>query len=72
MTNSSHHIEGNAVLDNFEEDLHLEPGQFNKCVMIFYVSIVAGVFTLAMRPFVNAINAYRRGSLCSKFQATFC
>ncbi|KAG2181847.1 hypothetical protein INT44_008663 [Umbelopsis vinacea] len=31
---------GNAVLDNFEEDLHLKPGQFNKCVMIFYAGFL--------------------------------
>ncbi|KAJ2961667.1 hypothetical protein NQZ79_g3115 [Umbelopsis isabellina] len=31
---------GNAVLDNFEEDLKLEPGQFNTAIMIFYAGFL--------------------------------
>jgi hypothetical protein len=28
---------GNAVLDNFEEDVGITPDEFNTCVTIFYV-----------------------------------
>ncbi|KAG2185027.1 hypothetical protein INT43_000940 [Umbelopsis isabellina] len=31
---------GNAVLDNFEEDLELKPGQFNTAIMIFYAGFL--------------------------------
>ncbi|KAI8338975.1 major facilitator superfamily domain-containing protein [Chlamydoabsidia padenii] len=31
---------GNAVLDNFEEDVHITPDQFNSCVTIFYVGFL--------------------------------
>lgn len=31
---------GNAVLDNFEQDIGITPDQFNACVTIFYVSNV--------------------------------
>ncbi|ORX48491.1 MFS general substrate transporter [Hesseltinella vesiculosa] len=31
---------GNAVLDNFEEDVHITPDQFNTCVTIFYVGFL--------------------------------
>ncbi|CAO3593997.1 unnamed protein product [Absidia cylindrospora] len=31
---------GNAVLDNFEEDVHITPDQFNSCVTIFYVGFI--------------------------------
>lgn len=30
-------LKGNAVLDNFEEDVGITPDQFNTCVTIFYV-----------------------------------
>jgi len=30
---------GNAVLDNFEQDIGITPDQFNTCVTIFYVCV---------------------------------
>ncbi|CAO3638981.1 unnamed protein product [Cunninghamella blakesleeana] len=30
----------NAVLDNFEEDVHITPDQFNTCITIFYVGFL--------------------------------
>ncbi|KAI8093206.1 major facilitator superfamily domain-containing protein [Halteromyces radiatus] len=31
---------GNAVLDNFEQDVHITPDQFNTCVTIFYAGFL--------------------------------
>ncbi|KAI8064527.1 major facilitator superfamily domain-containing protein [Gongronella butleri] len=48
---------GNAVLDNFEEDVHITPDQFNTCVMIFYVGFL--IFQVPSNILIKRFSAKR-------------
>lgn len=61
---------GNAVLDNFEEDLKLEPGQFNTAIMIFYVSVHRLCVVSEEAIYIDYV--CRRAFCCFKFPVTSC
>ncbi|KAL0077200.1 major facilitator superfamily domain-containing protein [Phycomyces blakesleeanus] len=48
---------GNAVLDNFEQDIGITPGQFNTCVTIFYAGFL--IFQIPSNMILKRLTARR-------------